>query len=79
MELSDYSITVIRVLLVLTFVVFRDIIVKMSKNYPDNTNAVPSFAKAEAYDFEETRESLEIYRELNAIAEEIERCRLRNC
>ncbi|MBQ2660789.1 hypothetical protein IJF93_01810 [Candidatus Saccharibacteria bacterium] len=40
---------------------------------------IPSFAKREAYNFDATKESLEIYKELNEIAEEIERCRLRNC
>lgn len=39
---------------------------------------IPSFAKSEAYNFDVTKESLEIYQELNAIAEEIEECRLRN-
>lgn len=41
--------------------------------------SVPSFAKVEAYNFDITEESLEIYRELSEISEEIERCRLRNC
>ena len=36
---------------------------------------VPSFAKREAYNFVQDKESLEIYRELNQIAEEIEECR----
>lgn len=40
---------------------------------------IPSYARREAYDFDYTKESFEIYRELNAIAEEIEQCRLRNC
>ncbi len=40
---------------------------------------VPSFAKRETYDFGATRESFDVYEELNAIAEEIEACRLRNC
>jgi len=39
---------------------------------------VPSFAKREAYDFGASKESFEIYEELNQIAEEIEECRLRN-
>lgn len=39
---------------------------------------IPSFEKREAYNFEITKETVEIYQELNAIAEEIEQCRLRN-
>ena len=50
------------------------------KNYYDQSlTEVPSFAKPKAYDFEATNKTLEVYRELNAIAEEIEQCRLRNC
>ena len=49
----------------------------------DNTNGVfqiPSFARKEAYSFDEaTKDSYAVYEELNAIAEEIEKCRLRNC
>lgn len=47
----------------------------------DNSNfMVPSFAKAEAYNFDvATADSIAVYEKLNAIAEEIERCRLRNC
>lgn len=48
----------------------------------DNPNSVfriPSFEKREAYNFAATKESFEIYQELNEIAEELERCRLRNC
>ena len=49
-----------------------------------NTFQVPSFARREAYDFEGKVEETptayqELYQELNAIAEEIEKCRLRNC
>jgi hypothetical protein len=40
---------------------------------------VPSFARQEAYDFDVTKDSFEIYQELNEIAKEIEECRLRNC
>ncbi len=40
---------------------------------------VPSFARKETYDFDATKEALEIYQELNAISEEIEKCRLKNC
>ena len=43
-----------------------------------STFNIPSFAKREVYDFEVTKDSLEIYQELNAISEEIEACRLRN-
>jgi hypothetical protein len=40
---------------------------------------IPSFAKREVEDFDAvTQKSLEVYQELNAIAEEIEACRLRN-
>ena len=41
---------------------------------------VPSFAKKQSYVFEPvTSKSKDVYQELNEIAEEIERCRLRNC
>lgn len=41
---------------------------------------IPSFARQEAYHFDEaTKDSYAVYEELNAIAEEIEKCRLRNC
>lgn len=44
------------------------------------TFQIPSFARKEAYNFDEiTTDSQAVYDELNAIAEEIERCRLRNC
>jgi len=39
---------------------------------------IPSFARAEAYNFEATKETFEIYQELNQIAEEIEKCRAEN-
>ncbi|MDO4746858.1 MAG: hypothetical protein Q4A70_00730 [Candidatus Saccharibacteria bacterium] len=49
----------------------------------DNANGVfqiPSFARKEAYNFDEaTTDSRAVFEELNAIAEEIEQCRLRNC
>ena len=38
---------------------------------------VPSFA--EAYDFEATKDTLEVYQELTAISEEIEECRSKHC
>ena len=43
-----------------------------------STFNIPSFAKQEAYNFEITQDTLDVYKELNAIAEEIEKCRLRN-
>lgn len=48
----------------------------MQKDY--TVFQIPSFAKAEAYDFGATAESLEIYRELNQISEEIEKWRSKN-
>ena len=39
---------------------------------------IPSFAKREVYDFDATEDSLAIYKELTAIGEEIEKCRIRN-
>lgn len=48
----------------------------MPENY--SIFEIPSFARAEAYDFEATKETFEVYEELNAIAEEIEKCRARN-
>ena len=43
-----------------------------------STFKIPSFAKQEIYDFDVTKESFDVYQELNAIAEEIEKCRLKN-
>ena len=40
---------------------------------------VPSFGNRNTYDFGSTNDTFEVYKELNAIAEEIEECRLRNC
>ena len=40
---------------------------------------VPSFAKREVYNFDATKDTFEIYKELTAISEEIEECRSRNC
>ena len=40
---------------------------------------VPGLARQEASDFVMADNFAEIYEELNAIAEEIEECRLRNC
>lgn len=39
---------------------------------------IPSYSRQNAFDFDVTRSSLEIFEELNAIAEEIEECRARN-
>ena len=39
---------------------------------------IPYFTRREAYNFGAKDKSLEIYQELNKIAEEIEECRLRN-
>lgn len=50
-----------------------------TQSEPNATWQIPSFAKREVYDFGATKETFEIYKELNAIAEEIEQCRLRNC
>ena len=47
--------------------------------YPDQVFKVPSFAREKSYDFEMTEDSFEVYQELNEIAKEIEKCRLRNC
>ena len=54
----------------------------MQRNYSNST--VPYFRRGSGYNFdarkiEATRESLAVFDELNAIAEEIERCRARNC
>ncbi len=49
----------------------------MQKN--SSTFKIPSFAKQEAYNFDITKDTMDVYQELNAIAEEIEKCRLRNC
>lgn len=41
---------------------------------------VPGFIKREAYSFDTAKlQSPNLYDELNAIAEEIEKCRLANC
>lgn len=39
---------------------------------------IPSLARPKVYDFAESKESFELYQELNQIAEDIEKCRLRN-
>ena len=43
-----------------------------------STFKIPSFAKQEAYNFDVTKDTVSVYEELNAIAEEIEKCRLKN-
>lgn len=49
----------------------------MQKDF--STLQMPSFERPQAYDFDAiSSNSLDVYRELNAIAEEIEQCRLRN-
>ena len=50
----------------------------MDSDYSGSRFNVPSFARQESYDFEAAKESSDIYLELNKIAEEIEKCRLRN-
>ncbi len=44
-----------------------------------STFKIPSFARKEVYNFEVGDEIFALYQELNEIAEEIEKCRLRNC
>ena len=51
----------------------------MNTGNKQSDNQVPSFMKKEAYNFVEDKASLEIYRELSQIAEEIEQCRRNNC
>ncbi len=43
-----------------------------------STYQIPSFAKREAYNFDGSEDAFKVYQELNAIAEEIEKCRSRN-
>lgn len=42
---------------------------------------IPSFVRNESYNFESAEKQAEfpLYAELNQIAEEIDKCRLRNC
>lgn len=49
----------------------------MQNNYSDLK--VPSFRKAEAYNFDDLKKSAKVFQELNEISEEIEKCRLKNC
>ena len=48
----------------------------MQENYSEFN--VPSFTRHELYDFDVAGDDFETYHELNAIAEEIEKCRLRS-
>lgn len=51
----------------------------MQQDYTNSANfRVPSFARAEAYDFEAGNKMMEIYQELDQISEEIEKCRAAN-
>ncbi|MBR2726007.1 hypothetical protein IKE87_01945 [Candidatus Saccharibacteria bacterium] len=51
----------------------------MQQDYLDSNNfRVPSFARAEAYDFDAGNKMMEIYKELDQISEEIEKCRAKN-
>ncbi|MBR3323975.1 hypothetical protein IKG24_00325 [Candidatus Saccharibacteria bacterium] len=54
----------------------------MRKNFSNST--VPAFRRSSTIDFDTEKfvpslESVKIYEELNAISEEIEKCRERNC
>lgn len=61
--------------ILLTLWLFCAIIGTMSK---ENVFQIPSYERQPAYNFDATKNSYEIYMELNAIAEEIEQCRLKN-
>ena len=50
----------------------------MNTGNTKSTFKIPSFARTEAYNFEATPETFDIYQELSQIAEEIEKCRLAN-
>ena len=51
----------------------------MSTNRGNSEYQVPGFKRRESYNFASNASSLDIYKELSQIAEEIEQCRLRNC
>lgn len=51
----------------------------MSNDKDNSVYQVPTFKHREAYNFVRKDSSDDVYQELNQIAEEIERCRLRNC
>ena len=48
----------------------------MQESY--STFRVPSFSRKTAYNFDEIDKYAEIFKELNAISEEIEKCREKN-
>ena len=48
----------------------------MQENY--STYSVPSFARADAYAFDRGNQMAEVFRELDKISEEIEKCRDEN-
>lgn len=50
----------------------------MNKKDSEKAFQIPSFARAETYNFEVTPETFDLYRELSHISEEIEKCRLEN-
>ncbi len=43
-----------------------------------SNSEIPSFARREVYNFDASRDTFEIYKELSQIAEEIEKCRVQN-
>ena len=50
----------------------------MNKDQSKSNFQIPSFARTEVYNFDATKDSFEIYRELSQISEEIEKCRAQN-
>ena len=48
----------------------------MLENYFDSK--IPSFAKTEVYNFDATKETFKLYKELSEIDQEIDACRKRN-
>ena len=55
-----------------------DIMIWMDNDKNNLTFKVPSFERAKGYNFGSTRESFAVYKELSEIAEELEKCRLKN-
>ncbi|MBQ3433093.1 hypothetical protein IJG22_02225 [Candidatus Saccharibacteria bacterium] len=51
----------------------------MDNTLDSSVYQVPAFRERNGYAFAENRANLEVYQELNQIAEEIEQCRLKNC
>lgn len=51
----------------------------MNNSRDNSVYQVPAFRKHEAYSFVNNNGGSDVYQELNQIAEEIEKCRLRNC